>query len=62
MANKKQYLNGHLKMDPYIKKRINRLYDEDPKAFRELLGIRPRQKKAKGGLIQGFPKLATRGF
>ena len=60
---KYKYTNGHLKMDPSLKKRIDKLYNEDPDRFRELIGAPQRRtKKARGGLIQGFPKLAERGF
>lgn len=64
MSNTKKYkyMNGHLKMDPYLKKRINKLYNQDPDRFREMIGAPQRKRKAKGGLIQGFPKLTERSF
>jgi|TARA_E500000318_G_scaffold38379_1_gene37065 hypothetical protein len=60
---KYKYVNGHLKLDPAVTKQINKLYNQDPLLFRELIGVpKRRTKKAKGGLIQGHPRLAERGF
>jgi hypothetical protein len=51
MSNTKKYkyMNGHLKMDPSLKKRIDKLYNQDPDRFREMIGAPQRKRKAKGG-------------
>lgn len=54
--------NGFIKLDPAVKKQIDKLYNQDPEGFRELIGVVKRVRKNKGGLIQGHPRLALRGF